>query len=256
MTLPGVTNAQIPANPSLNFDPFGSNLVDPNLGSGQIMLGSSAASNVAYGGTSNSVTKSTTTNTTKTTNMGKVGGDILKGVGIAAPIAIGLITMHQANKRADEAQTRAFENQQLLAALESSRQEITNPYANLSVATQAAEFQAEQADIALANTLDTLRATGAGAGGATALAQAALKSKQGISANIEQQEVKNEQLKAQGEQFVFQTREAREMQKLDRTAGLIDRDLAQEAQYRADAMGALTGGLSGASQMATALYSK
>ena len=63
-------------------------------------------------------------------------------------------------------------------------------------------------------------------------------------------------MKAQGEQFVFQTREAREMQKLDRTAGLIDRDLAQEAQYRADALGALTGGLSGASQMATALYSK
>jgi hypothetical protein len=52
---------------------------------------------------------------------------------------------------------------------------ITNPYENLGVATQAAEFQAEQADIALANTLDTLLATGAGAGGATALAQAALR---------------------------------------------------------------------------------
>ena len=35
-------------------------------------------------------------------------------------------------------------------------------------------MQAEEADIALANTLDTLRATGASAGGATALAQAAL----------------------------------------------------------------------------------
>ena len=63
---------------------------------------------------------------------------------------------------------------------------FSNPMANLSVATQAAEMQIEQADISLANTLDTLRATGAGAGGATALAQAALKSKKGVAAGIEQ----------------------------------------------------------------------
>ena len=44
-------------------------------------------------------------------------------------------------------------------------------------ATKAAEIQIEESDIALANTLDTLRATGASAGGATALAQAALRSK-------------------------------------------------------------------------------
>jgi len=76
---------------------------------------------------------------------------------------------------------------------------VRNPYENLSVATQAAKFQAEQADISLANTLDTLRQTGAAAGGATALAQAALKSKQGISADIEKQEINNEKLKAQGQ---------------------------------------------------------
>ncbi len=79
---------------------------------------------------------------------------------------------------------------------------VTNPYSNLSVATQAAEFQAEEADIALANTLDTLRASGASAGGATALAQAALRSKKGIAASIEAQESKNEMLKAQGEERV------------------------------------------------------
>ena len=43
---------------------------------------------------------------------------------------------------------------------------LTNPFQQLGVATQAAEIQMEQADIALANTLDTLRATGASAGGA------------------------------------------------------------------------------------------
>ena len=42
--------------------------------------------------------------------------------------------------------------------------QMSNPYANLGVATQAAEMQAEEADIALANTLDTIRATGGGAG--------------------------------------------------------------------------------------------
>jgi hypothetical protein len=81
---------------------------------------------------------------------------------------------------------------------------ISNPYANLGVATGAAEIQIEEADIALANTLDTIRATGASAGGATALAQAALRSKKGVSANIEQQESQNEKLKAQGEQQLMQ----------------------------------------------------
>ena len=60
-------------------------------------------------------------------------------------------------------------------------------------------MQAEEADIALANTLDMLRSTGASAGGATALAQAALQSKRGVSANIEQQEAQNQKLRAQGE---------------------------------------------------------
>ena len=77
---------------------------------------------------------------------------------------------------------------------------LSNPFASLGVATQAAEIQIEEADIALANTLDTLRATGAGAGGATALAQAALQSKKGVAANIEQQEAANEKMKAQGQQ--------------------------------------------------------
>ena len=75
---------------------------------------------------------------------------------------------------------------------------VSNPFASLGVATQAAEIQIEEADIALANTLDTLRATGASAGGATALAQAALQSKKGVSANIEKQEAENEKLKAKG----------------------------------------------------------
>ncbi len=77
---------------------------------------------------------------------------------------------------------------------------LSNPMANLSVSTAAAEMQAEEADIALANTLDLLASTGASAGGATALAQAALQSKKGVAATIQQQEQANAVMEARGEQ--------------------------------------------------------
>jgi len=86
--------------------------------------------------------------------------------------------------------------------------QITNPFNNLQVSTAAAEMQAEEADIALANTLDTLEMTGASAGGATALAMAALKSKKGVATSIEEQEAKNAELKARGEQAMIQQKVA------------------------------------------------
>ena len=72
--------------------------------------------------------------------------------------------------------------------------QITNPFNTITVSTAAAEMQNEETDIALANTLDTLEQTGASAGGATALAMAALKSKQGVAATIDKQEA--EKIKA------------------------------------------------------------
>ena len=144
---------------------------------------------------------------------------------------------------------------------------ISNPFANLQVATGAAEMQAEEADIALASTLDTLRATGAGAAGATALAQAALRSQQGIAATIEQQEAQNARLRAQGEQtaqqrrmaeaqriqqadilgrtFMFQAQESRDIADISRQAGMVQ----QYGQQRMNAltqMGASTGTAIGA----------
>tara|TARA_R100001443_G_scaffold31838_2_gene46020 strand:+ start:137 stop:1105 length:969 start_codon:yes stop_codon:yes gene_type:complete len=162
---------------------------------------------------------------------------------------------------------------------------VSNPYANLGVATQAAEIQIEQADIALANTLDTLRATGASAGGATALAQAALQSKKGVAANIEQQEAQNEKLKAQGEdslqrlkmdearrlqgielseaqrlqqadvagkQFVFGQREAREMQQLDRVSAQISGAQRQAMAARANQSAITSSMLTGLGGIASA----
>ena len=148
--------------------------------------------------------------------------------------------------------------------------DITNPFANIGVATQAAEFQAEEADVALANTLDTLRATGAGAGGATALAQAALRSKRDISASIEKQEIQAQQMRAQGQaraevaraqigaqadalkirgtSFTQQMREARQFRDEDRQAALLDQARAQFMQARQQkeqALGSAIGGLAG-----------
>tara|TARA_R100001443_G_scaffold17780_2_gene28321 strand:+ start:5893 stop:6900 length:1008 start_codon:yes stop_codon:yes gene_type:complete len=96
----------------------------------------------------------------------------------------------------------------LSGMIENTDQYLSNPFANLGVATQAAEFQAEEADVALANTLDILQATGASAGGATALAQAALQSKRSVSANIEQQEVRNQEMAARGEANLQQQKQA------------------------------------------------
>mgnify|MGYP006090496833 FL=1 len=186
----------------------------------------------------------------KSTNMGQSMDNTLAipgGIMMAGQITMGFVQQAQANKLAKETETRRVQNEALLSQLENSRQDIINPYENIAVATQATEMQLQETDKALANTLDTLASTGASAGGATALAQAAMKSKQGVSANIEKQLLQNEQLKAQGEQMVFQARENRENQKLDRTAGLIDRDLAREDQYRGDAMAAVAQGFAGAS---------
>jgi len=194
------------------------------------------------------------------------------GIGLATSIFNGI----SAGKRRNDARDLQNRLQIKLDGLEQSRQTIINPYdgitslaglamdmssqltntyANLGVATKAAEIQIEEADIALANTLDTLRATGSGAGGATALAQAAARSKKGVSANIEKQEAQNEKLRAQGESelqnarlsekrriqgiqiseggrvqnaeaqgkgFMFSTKENRQMQKLNRVASQLD----------------------------------
>lgn len=149
-------------------------------------------------------------------------------VGAGVSVIGGLMGSSSAAKAQRDAQAKADAANARLNALEKSRQAIINPYAatkdlssmaknayaNIGVATQAAKFQAEESDLALATTLDTLRATGSGAGGATALAQAALKSKQQVSAGIEQQEAQNEKLKAAGEEKLneFRIAEAQKMQ--------------------------------------------
>ena len=213
-----------------------------------------------------------------------VGIGPLAIAGAALQLGQGIFGAVRAGRREKRIEREVFDLERSLRGLEQNRQEIidpsdvledrsgqiTNPFANLQVATAAAEFQAEEADLSLAGTLDTLRATGAGAGGATALAQAALRSKRGISANIQQQQAQNQRLRAGGEaeaqrarlaegarvqagqmagaQFEFGVREQRETARLDRAAGLLDDAVNRQRQASQDkfaALGSMFGTLGG-----------
>ena len=99
---------------------------------------------------------------------------------IAAPIVGGFVNKAISNRKAKKMEGEIQSAQGQVNKLLSERQDVidksddiralksmvSNPYANMGVATQAAEMQAEQTDQALANTLDTMMATGTGAGGA------------------------------------------------------------------------------------------
>ena len=231
-----------------------------------------------------------------------VGAAIIGGVAALGGSVISSISAGKQRKSAEDAANRANAK---IKKLEDSRKPIINPYSNvkdissmaadlssmisnpfgdLAVATQAAEMQMEQSDIALANTLDTLRASGASAGGATALAQAALQSKKGVAASIEQQEAQNEKLKAQGEQqmqqakmaeaqrlqgiqlseagrlqeadiqgqkFVFGQEESRTQQQLDRSAGLATQAAVDRNQALSNQASAIAGGVSAVGNVAS-----
>lgn len=230
-----------------------------------------------------------------------IGGALISG---GIQILGGLFGGGAAKRRERAAKAEKDRLQRKLTNLENNRQDIINPYegasdlsslaadlsnqmsnpfANLSVATQAAEMEIEQADISLANTLDTIRATGASAGGATALAQAALSSKKGVSASIEKQESQNEKLRAQGEQaleqqriaeqrrlqgiqigegqrmqgldaagqqFMFGAQESRELQQLNRVSAQLGGAQAQQMQASADQTGAYTSMVGGLASIA------
>jgi len=198
-------------------------------------------------------------------------------IGGSLSVVSGIFAAASAKKQAAAAKAQRLKLEAKLKDLENNRQQIINPYegiqdlsammsnpfASLGVATGAAEMKIEEADISLANTLDLMRSTGQSAGGATALAQAALRSKKGVAASIEQQESRNEMQRAQGEaalnqqltgeqrrlqqadvagaQFQFNTRESRQMQELDRTSDLLSGAQNRENEAFRDETSAVTG---------------
>ncbi len=191
--------------------------------------------------------------------MGVATGVLIAGgIAAAAGATTSAIGASKAKNARDAATSQADQLQQQLEAMEASRpafknpyenltnqfENLNNPYANLTVSTEAAKIQAEEADIALANSLDMMQEQGMGAAGATALAQMALKSKRGIASSINAQETQNKKMAAQGQANVDKLKaegaqkldmmraKGDEMEqrdaiswhekKLDRTAGLID----------------------------------
>ena len=217
---------------------------------------------------------------------------VAAGIGAAVSIGGGIFASSSARREARRKARKARKLEAKLNQLEANRQEIINPYedstslsnmmsnpfATLSVSTAATEIQMEQTDIALANTLDTIRQTGGGAGGATALAQAALQSKKDIAANLESQEKANDDKRVQGEKqlqnqlvgeeqrmqgldaagksFVYGETERREQQQLDRVSNQIAALRGQESQARADATGAITGAIGSVAGIAGGLGGK
>lgn len=239
-----------------------------------------------------------------------MAGIIAAGIGAGVSLLGGIFGASKAKKQAKAAEKQRRIAEAKINHLENTRQPVVNPYESvtnvsglaadlsgqlsnpfqsLGVATQAAEMQIEEADIALANTLDTIRATGSGAGGATALAQAALQSKKGVSASIEQQEAQNEKLRAQGEsqlqqakmseqqrvqgvqiseaqrvqqaeaagkQFKFQAQEQRDDAKLDRLSGQESQSRANVAQANQAGAAAWSGAISSIGGIAGSLAGK
>ena len=230
-------------------------------------------------------------------------------IGAVTSLASGIFGSSSASKRAKRAEKEKRRLTGELNQLERNRQSIINPYEgvtdlssmvndlssiasnpfdSLSVSTAGAEMQAEQTDIALANTLDTLRSTGASAGGATALARMALESKKGISASIETQEATNDKLRAQGEQnlqtvklseakrvqgalmgeagrmqqadvsgkeFVYSEKERRETEQLNRKQSQITGQAQAAAQARSDGAASMSAGINAFGNVASSFMS-
>ncbi len=135
--------------------------------------------------------------------------------------------------------------------------QFTNPYAglenvaeDLTVNQDAAQFQAQQTDAALAQSMQAAVASGGAPGGAQAIAQAALQSKRGIAADIARQEQANQaaqvnqaaklqQLEAQGEEDLQSQQYIQTGELLNMASG---RKVAAD-QARAQATQMLVGGI-------------
>lgn len=93
---------------------------------------------------------------------------------------------------------KGYENFQFdnaYADLDNTFEGMENPFEDLQVATQAADFQSQQQQQGLAQTLDALKGAGGGSGAAAiaqALSQAQARGNQQIAAGLEQQERQNQ----------------------------------------------------------------
>ena len=197
-------------------------------------------------------------NTGLVSGGGGGGGNMMGYMQLAAaatPMVMGFIQSNKQRKLANDLETKRLAKEEDVQKLMANRAEVRNPYANLAVATEAAEFQAQQVDQSLANTLDAMQAGGFGAGGATALAREASKAKQGISADIQKQEATNQQLFGRGEQIRQDEMIQQDLDKINFEIGNLDRLEQREMDARSAQMATAQGGVSGTLGMAQSIMS-
>ena len=170
-------------------------------------------------------------------------------------------------KKEYNAQMGAYKNFQFdnpYEDLQNTFDGMENQFEDMRVATQAAEFQSQQQQQGLAQTLDALRGAGGGTGAAAiaqALAQSQARGQQQIAANIEQQERQNELAAAQAGMDIQRQQaqagmniqmaqaagadaaEQREFARTSTLLGMSQQELAGARQARAQATADLAGGL-------------
>lgn len=163
-------------------------------------------------------------------------------VGGLGQMAGGIIGSGKRRREAAAAQAQFAQAQSNFATQQMTNQfsGLENPFEDLTVNQQASQFQAQQTDQALAQALDAAALTG-GSGGAQAIADAALRAKQGISADLAKQEQANARLAAQAQaQMDFQAAQSaddiqlrnytRSQQMLNLASGRVEAANAARAQ--------------------------
>lgn len=176
--------------------------------------------------------------------MGLIGG---------ATQIVGSLIGGGARKREQRAAQAEFNQQkQALQDFQFTNQfsGLENVAEDLTINQQAAQFQAQQTDQALASSLQTAAMVGGAPGGAQAIAQAALQAKQGASADIARQEQRNEAMRVQQEaqnQFrAAQSADDIQLRTYDKSQQMLNLAAGRKSaadQARKDATAALVGGI-------------
>ncbi len=188
-----------------------------------------------------------------------------QGVGGLGGIAMGIIGSGK-RKREQKAATAAYE--QSLSEFknfqfENAYADVENPFEDLRVSKEAAEFEAQQQQQGLSQTLDALRSSGGGAGAAAlaqALSQSQSRQTQRIAGDIARQEVANEGARAsfQGRLNVLEAQgaESVEGREYGRTTTVLGMDQQRKAAAdlaRQQATASIVGGISDVASSALSL---
>ena len=184
-----------------------------------------------------------------------MGGGAARAVSGAAQMIGSFIGGRKRRREQRQATAELARRKQKYEQLDTSNpyQNISNPYVNLTVNTQAADFAAQQSSQNAANIMSGMAAA-AGGGGIAALAQSMANAQnqqaQQASASIAQQESRNQMAAAQGEarrqslvaQGELQSRQMEE-NKVSTLLGMAQQRKSAADQARADATQATVGGI-------------